>query len=181
MVISGVRPAEDSIHRLRRPRIQAMSASSHTRCARTAARRHPDKPYALEVGGMLIGCASLPRLAGLANLPSEAADRAGGDLSRRVDDEEAGAAVGAAVGLGRGVAAAAHSAHRHGSTGDRSGRGTGHHVLGFLCVLSGSRMPTHAIPALVAATRPCSRSGTARCREPERCWLISWPGASGER
>ena len=53
-----------------------------------------------------------------------------------VDDEEAGAAVRAAVGTGGGRGSAAHAAHRHGPTGHRGGGGASHHEFWYWFLLA---------------------------------------------
>ena len=64
------------------------------------------------------------------------ADQALGDAGRRIDVEEAGTAVGAAVQAGGrrcGRGAATKASHRAGSSGDGRCGGTGHHVVRCSC------------------------------------------------
>ena len=78
--------------------------------------------------------------AGLVDPADVAADMAGGQPGVGVDIEEAGTAVGAAeeaARCGRGMAAATHTPHRGGSSGDGRSGGSGHHG-GVACVLSGA-------------------------------------------
>ena len=111
-----------------------------------------------------------------------AADRAGRDLRDRIDLEVGGAAIGAAVGATGGVGAAAHPAHRHGSTGHRCGGGSRHHVRSLF--LSGSRVSRAPALSAICARRGAAaltvRSRTARCREPERNAFLG-PGRQGSQ
>ena len=109
----------------------------------------------------------------------EPANGAAGHVRVGIDDEEGGAAVGAAIGTGGGRSPAAHAAHRDGATGHRGGGGTSHHGWVNECPYWLAR----SAGALCARSRHGGRSvwsahRTARCREPERI-VGSWPGASG--
>src|SRR5204862_5976070 len=61
---------------------------------------------------------------GSVHVSREPANGAAGHVGIGIDDEEGGAAVGAAIGTGGGRSPAAHAAHRDGATGHRGGGGT---------------------------------------------------------
>ena len=123
----------------------------------------------------------------------EPANGAAGHVRVGIDDEEGGAAVGAAIGTGGGRSPAAHAAHRDGATGHRGGGGSSHHgwVTSFL---TGSHDP-RALSALDRGTAAVlsgpligrlgveSRSGSlvpgpGRQGEPE--WARPWDAATGD-